>query len=738
MVSVSRVQTGAAPTASVGAGLRSVSLSQGSGLTLQTGAAGLSSRLPSLALPSLLSNRTGAAPAAYSAPVAARGIDAEAQGLKIIAASDGASPETVSRKLDSPARTEIGLPVRDARKRSVFARLGNAFKLGRVDTVFDGNRRMHGGHGILPEEPGVPDIDLDPVPQQPGSSEIPGISWDRVHIPGATTEDYTRSGAARALTLPGSPRTAAEVEAALRDHIARNPGDFAGLSPRFLTTVISHKVEGRMGLSDMVYISMRQQHQGLSVEGSYLTFTVRLVEGRAVLAASSAQLYPTMAVESEGGLDEMEALEAAFERLGRPTNSLDDMRPLGRRVMHLGGQWRAVALFHSESKQFVAAVDVRTGEAFAWNARMHAEAEGEVSGRGVAHGPQETDTTLTEMAMSHTELTTSDGRKFFTDKDGYFTLEEGEAEGPVTVTARLKGKYASVEDRRAANLTVTTTIKPGEKMRLVFNPVGAEENTVAQVNAYRHVNVVHDWLVSKGIDINGIHKSIPVRTNDSRDCNAYYTPWSPSLNFFSSSKRCANTSFDSVVYHEYGHFVDDMIGGIVNGGLSEGWGDIFSMFITGAPAIGEGFLRERTPSYIRHGDNKYQYKSRDEVHAQGQAWMGFAWKLRKSLIASMEAAGVATEQAAKDGQALAEALIVPVIFANVRDIPKAIEAVLLRDVDETGRAKHFKEIDAAAKAHGIVLKEPTPGAANNTLVRRAGFGPWMAQLIARMVQRLRV
>jgi len=74
--------------------------------------------------------------------------------------------------------------------------------------------------------------------------------------------------------------------------------------------------------------------------------------------------------------------------------------------------------------------------------------------------------------------------------------------------------------------------------------------------------------------------AIPARANIDDECNAYYTPGSPSLNFFRGSERCANTAFDSVAYHEYGHFVDDMLGGITHGGMSEGWGDILSMYIT--------------------------------------------------------------------------------------------------------------------------------------------------------------
>jgi len=393
--------------------------------------------------------------------------------------------------------------------------------------------------------------------------------------------------------------------------------------------------------------------------------------------------------------------------------------------MHIGGKWRSVYLMLSDSKTLMAAVDTNTGETFAWDPRHKMNVDGKAQGRGVEFDPGATGTNLDVMPLAHAEVTTSDGRTFHTDADGYFTL--GDVEGPVTLTAKLKGKYANVMDQGSANLTATVVAKPGESVRLLFNPVGADENAIAQVNSYRHVTKVHDWLIAQGVNVDSLHRSIPIKSNMNRDCNAYYTPWSPSLNFFGSSKRCSNTAFDSVIYHEYGHFVDDMLGGIVNGGLSEGWGDILSIYITGTPEIGRGFLKNQKISWIRDARNKYQYRRRDEVHKQGEAWGGFAYKLRMALIASFEAAGLGGEQAAEKGAALASALVIPVFFANVRDIPAAIEAVLMRDVNADGIAPHFKEIAAAAAAHGIELTAPKPGLIAGSSTRRPASG-WLSRL----------
>ena len=133
------------------------------------------------------------------------------------------------------------------------------------------------------------------------------------------------------------------------------------------------------------------------------------------------------------------------------------------------------------------------------------------------------------------------------------------------------------------------------------------------------------------------------------------------------------------------------------------------MFILDDPVVGGGFYKKprRGADYIRTGENSYQYGREDEAHDQGQAWGGFAWKLRKSLTAKLGAAA---------GTALAEALVLPVLFAKASNIPAAMLQVLVNDMDKDGNMPHEDDIRAAAKAHGIRLQKPPRSLA--TLVRR--------------------
>ena len=775
VVQVAPVSQTAPLSGTVGVALQPAALAPG--ISASLGSQSLSFRNGLAALPSVITPQVapGVAPAAQSAPAAnavsqdsslplngavvgapavagapAVSQAAPAPGLQIVReGSPLLQTSPVQAATASPSRAEASRPTVQAsapKTRGIVAALKKLF-LGNAGKAFDNGGTAEdngttataagGGLGILPQR-GLKraGVRLDARPEQPGQTEVPRISWNRVNLPGARQPLLTRifrPSSVQPVALPGNPQDAIAVKAALLDMIAANPAEFGGLAAQDLQTKVAHKVDGQEGLATTVYVTFQQQLNGVAVEGTYLSFTVKMIAGQAVVVASSAQLYPKLNVDSFGRLGDNEIVEKAFERLGRPTGSIADIQRIGRRIMHLDGRWRSVYLVTSESTSFVSAVDVNSGEAFAWDGRMSAvEPNGSVAGRGIEFDPGKTGENLVAMAMANLEIKTSDGRTLYTDKDGFFTLENaGDSDAPVTITAKLTGKYVTVNDNDSKDLAVTATVKPGEKVRVLFNPQGADETATAQVNAYRHVNVVHDFLAARGVKVDELDKAIPVKTNLDDECNAYYTPWYPSLNFFKSSERCVNTSYETVIYHEYGHHVDSKIGGIVNGGLSEGWGDIMSLYITRQPILGESFFKTGDRKFIRTGENTYQYKDSDEVHAQGQAWGGFAWKLRVALVESFKAAGLKPEEADAKGGALSESLVLPVLFAGVRDIPAAIEAVLLRDVGSDGTAEHFKEIQAAAKAHDITVKEPKPGQAESTLVRLS-FNEWIQRLARRL------
>ena len=213
---------------------------------------------------------------------------------------------------------------------------------------------------------------------------------------------------------------------------------------------------------------------------------------------------------------------------------------------------------------------------------------------------------------------------------------------------------------------------PGEcartSLNLVFNAIGNFDILTAQTNAYYHGSFIHDWITSRGVNPLGINVPLTINVNWWTNCDSFFD--GSTLNFVRAGSGCINTAYDTFIYHEYAHFVDQVLGGISDGALSEGWGDIFATYATGQPLIGEGYLVGQPLSFARNAANTYQYNPNDEMHTRGQAWSGFAWDLRQSLIAQL---GVTA------GAELAENLVLPVLFNNSPDIPSAVRAVAVRD-----------------------------------------------------------
>ncbi|MBI4423866.1 MAG: hypothetical protein HY554_09070 [Elusimicrobia bacterium] len=661
--------------------------------------------LPRLGSPALGPVQGLGSPAQAAAP--ALGLT---QGFQLLAA-DAALPAPVLRSRPSGAKAEeAGPSARDSAQAAADPKIGG--------------KAYDGGIGFLPTDKAHhPELNLGERPAAPEAS----LSWDARHFQAGTSILDWLSGPNDAIVLEGNPTDEAGVEAALRKLIGSRPDLFSKLTANDFRTVYVKHVKGQEGLEDMYYAKFVQQKDTLVVDGSRLSFEIKASAGKTVVIASRADLFPEAgSVETSGRLSDPQLEGKAYERLGIPPSSGERLRDLDRQIMFWDGKWRTAQVYQSQSLVVRVAVDVATGETHAWDPRVHFQlqaSEGSVAGRGVADGPHTEKVELAVLPMNHIEVQGPEGKKFFADKDGAFVVP-GAGDKTVELRVSLRGRYATVEDQEKQTLSAVVKAKPGERVRIVFNQDGADENSVAQVNAYYHITYQHDWLVARGINLERLNRPMPIYTNQDDDCNAYYTPGSPGIYPFKSSSRCRNTSYNDVLQHEYGHAVDDAAGGIANGALSEGWGDILAMFITGQPIVGRGFLKQPRSDgsdYVREGNNTYQYKRGDEVHEQGKAWMGFAWKLRKNLIASIGDPARAA--------ALAEHLVVPVLLASARDIPSAIQQVLLRDLDANGNAPHLKEIQAAAASHGIAVTLPKKGDSEGLLsVMAAAAGNAAARL----------
>lgn len=220
------------------------------------------------------------------------------------------------------------------------------------------------------------------------------------------------------------------------------------------------------------------------------------------------------------------------------------------------------------------------------------------------------------------------------------------------------------------------------------------EKDQAQVHTYHHLNLIiqkaKQYISSPWMD-----RVLTANVNLGQTCNAYWN--GSSVNFFSAGGGCGNTGLISdVMYHEWGHGLDDNTGGIDDGAYSEGFGDILSMIMTNDSRLGPGFrsnggiVRDMEP-------DKIYPKDRGEVHAEGLIIGGTFWDLFKAL-------------SAKHGAEKANDIVSGITFKTIftattyNDVYDAALVVNDNDNDSSTRSPDFCEINAAFAAHGLATK----------------------------------
>lgn len=237
---------------------------------------------------------------------------------------------------------------------------------------------------------------------------------------------------------------------------------------------------------------------------------------------------------------------------------------------------------------------------------------------------------------------TIDGVHYYADENGILNLpfitEATEA------TVKLRGSYGQVYDGEtgADMAEFVTTLLPGDNYIAFDTESGANAR---EVSAYYHQAIVHDHATSLYPDFTTLDypQYVYVDRHDGA-CNAYYDG---NINFFAEGSGClASALFDDVVYHEYGHGINENLyaflgdfSGMNNGAMNEGYADIWAYTITEYPILAQGWTG--TPeSNIRRYDLGPKYYPDDitgEVHNDGEIIAGAWWDVYENFDYDMDA-----------------------------------------------------------------------------------------------------
>lgn len=363
--------------------------------------------------------------------------------------------------------------------------------------------------------------------------------------------------------------------------------------------------------------------------------------------------------------------------------------------------WRVEAHWELDGAQpegFVYFIDAHTGAVVLREDAVHQlDVSGVVRTRatpGTAPDTAGNPTTVQNLAyarVSSGAVTTT------ADANGAFTLVGVDA--PAVVTVGYDGLFNQVNNDAGPEHSIDFNVATSTGAVLTLNPAPTE-HVNAQANVAVGVNRMRDWVRSiNPFDVTAdyVHTSF-VNVNSS--CNAFFN--GGSITFFIQAGGCVNTAYSTVIGHEDGHWLNVRYGtGNGPDGMGEGNADVWAMYAYDDPIVGRNFCG--AGCHIRSGLNTRQFCGDSNpgcyggVHANGEVWMGAAWKIRRNLGAALgDAAGDAT----------ANALFLAWMNAfNQTQIRSVIESQWLTLDDDDGflsnGTPHFGAIDSAFREQGF-------------------------------------
>lgn len=464
----------------------------------------------------------------------------------------------------------------------------------------------------------------------------------------------------------------------------------------------------------------QQTHEGLEVAGSFVEVILHRA-GRVVWLGSSAFDAPAnvralVTVPPERA----QAIVASGKSLlARDSVETRDLLIFGVRQRGSIEARPAWAVEVSQPSRRVAErvlVDAGTGAILEVRSRIfEADVHGKVS---AALQPNLTPLSSTQvLPIPGVTVTVQGAGAAVTNDQGDFSIPVS-GSGPFTVSVALQGPNIQVLDAGGspATASVSASVDPngGFLANLDPNPSPNEEKT-AQVSMAYLQSLVRAWMVGKLPGYTNAFPGQPSYVNEPSTCNAYFSDADGSMHFFHSGGGCVNTAYSTVIDHEFGHGVDAHFGAILSAGLSEGVADVVAMFHTGQGIVGQDFFGPGTA--IRNGDNGVTWPATGcnfEPHCMGETYMGFAWQLRKKLIASL---------GASQGAAVADQIVLGAFPLNASSIPLAVQHTFLLDDDDANLANgtpHFADIAAAAAMKGFT----TPAALGLSIAHVAHPDTW--------------
>ncbi|MBL8860779.1 MAG: PepSY domain-containing protein [Planctomycetes bacterium] len=470
-----------------------------------------------------------------------------------------------------------------------------------------------------------------------------GAAW-RAHLDASTGRlEFLFGGSAAPSRAPAADE---DFEDLAREAVAATHALHGIASEELVLDAVRFLPLAQIGSTDKLAVRFVQRVGGLPVEAGTLSCVFdtrgRLValQAQGVPEARRIELQPSLPPERARAL-----AAAAFGRdEGELASSVSGATLTITRARGGALAWRVEVRSELEGAMPVGRaywIDAHDGDVLDSHATVHQlEVRGTVRAL-VSPGLQPDTAANPEVAtpMRHVRVSSSAGT-VTTDAAGQFSFPG--VNNSLQVTVGFAGPFNNVQNVAGAEYTLTATLPANQDNVLTMNPSSAAQVT-AQGNAFHHVNLLRDWIRSIVPTDATADFVMNANVNLSQTCNAYFD--GGSTNYFLSGGGCVNTAYSTVVAHENGHWLNVRYGtGNGMDGMGEGNADVFAMYLYDTPVVGQGFCG--TNCHIRTGLNTRQFcgdlspSCYGQVHADGEVWMGAAWKIRARLGAHLgDAAG---------------------------------------------------------------------------------------------------
>ena len=349
------------------------------------------------------------------------------------------------------------------------------------------------------------------------------------------------------------------------------------------------------------------------------------------LLAFGLDIYNDIDISSIATISEISAMTAAQQNINYQVTDLDIQKELKILPIPNSGKFKYHLVYTVKFKTridegpayYICYVDANDGTLLMRKNEVMYEAPstGTSTVSGEVYPTNPYNPTITQNFKYLKAIDQSTSTNYYTDNNGDVVLPMNIG---TQVRYKLEGLYANVETNASTpdilqNLATTNSI--------VFNN---SNSTIQERTAYYAVNMIHDHLKTVFPTFTGLDSPMETNVDEFGSCNAFYN--GSSINFYAEDADCnATAKIVDVVYHEYGHAINgNRYGafGMQNGGLNEGFADLWAITLTESPVLGFGWdTQDPTVSVRRYDQDRKMYPQDlvGEVHADGEIIAGAFW-----------------------------------------------------------------------------------------------------------------